>query len=567
MIRWFATFSFFFFFAIGLSAQKKQSAFPYSDKSSIAFKKYFKENPPNDFTDSVFVSSYGYLNQLINADSTLVSIERVKYLIESNRAENELLNIFLFRTKIDSLNSYRRQVLAYYWERQRLQNIVDTGEISSYDSLFFEAVEVFLNKDTLNIDSLLYSLEPYNDTLLRAIDDAILKFKNHEYLKWIKDVRNDTVNLYLVNMDGDSLLVKLYHNNPNLIRFDLTDYWGTNIPAVIRNVEKRSFRILINDTPEIDYETDEKAKQAMGGLGTINSDKKLTVTPRVVEILRPLWLKGGNVSIDLSQVGMYQWAKGGNPSFSFLGGFELFAKYKKDKNSWDNYLKCRYGMIRQGRYVDETVDFRSNEDRIELSSKYGYNVFGFNYISVEGDFKSQFAPAYSWNGNVKGDEIISEFMSPGYLTFSLGLDYKPDEKTTLFLAPISSKITYVLNDSSSVKKRYSVADGSNARYEIGARIKASYKVTIWENIEVKNSLELFSSYIEKSQNIDVNWEFNIILPVNDFIRAKITSNFIYDDNTSVPKYRENSTTGIEEKYDGKGAQYMEMIAIGFAFKF
>jgi hypothetical protein len=137
----------------------------------------------------------------------------------------------------------------------------------------------------------------------------------------------------------------------------------------------------------------------------------------------------------------------------------------------------------------------------------------------------------------------------------------------LFVAPISSKTTYVLNDSASIKTRYGVDVNEIARYELGARIKLSHKMNMWDNIEFRNTLELFSSYIENGENIDVNWELNIVLPVNNYIRAKITTNLIYDDDTRVPKYRTNSATGEEEKYDGKGLQFREIIAVGFSFKF
>jgi hypothetical protein len=553
--------------ASNLLAQRRHNPFSYSDKSSLIFKNYFKENPPADYADSLFMSSFGYLNQLIHADTSQESYKSIQQIIYENRPEKELSNLYLFREKVDSLNAHRKQLLTEYWEKQRLQNIADTGEVSTNDSLFLEMLEAIAIEDTFNIEEALKELEPYNDTLLAEIDSTIFRFKNHEYLKLIKGIRNDTISIYLVNIDGDSLQIRMYEDSPDLIRFDLTDYWGTSIPAVIRNIEKRSFKLLIDDTPAIEDQTQEKAKYAMEVLNSGRFKRRLTVSQIPIQIYRPLWLKGGNISVDVSQVGMHQWSQGGDPSISFLGGLELFAKYKNDKQSWDNFLRCRFGMIRQGRYSDEDADFRSNEDKIEFSSKYGYKVFGQNYISLEGDFKSQFAPAYSWKGNVKGDEIISEFMSPGYVTFSLGLDYKPDDKTTLFVAPISSKTTYVLNDSASIKTRYGVDVNEIARYELGARLKLSHKMNILDNIEFKNSLELFSSYIEKGQNIDVNWELNIVLPVNNYIRAKITTNLIYDDDTRVPKYRTNITTGEEEKYDGKGLQFREIIAVGFSIKF
>ena len=555
------------FFASNVRAQRRQNPFPYSDKSSIVFKNHFKENPPADQADSLFISSFGYLNQLIHADSISESFESMQQRIYENRPEMELLNLYRFREKIDSLNVLRKQRLTEYWEKQRLQNIADTGEVSTNDSLFLEMLEAIAIEDTFNIEQTINELEPFNDSLLAEIDSIILRFNHHEYLKWIKGIRNDTISIYLINIDGDSLQIRLYDDSPDLIRFDLTDYWGTSIPAVIRNIEKRSFKLLIDDTPDIKDQRQEKARNAMEELNSGGFKRKLTIEKVTVQALRPLWLKGGNVSIDVSQVGMHQWSGGGDPSISFLGGLELFARYKNDKQSWDNFLRCRFGMIRQGRYSDKDADFRSNEDKIEFSSKYGYKVFGQNYISLEGDFKSQFAPAYSWKGNIKGDEVISEFMSPGYMTFSLGLDYKPDDKTTLFVAPISSKTTYVLNDSVSIKTRYGVDPTEKARYELGARIKLSHKMNMWDNIEFRNSLELFSSYIENGQNIDVNWELNVILPVNHYVRAKITTNLIYDDDTKVPKYRTNNTTGAEEKYDGKGLQFREMISVGFSIKF
>jgi hypothetical protein len=493
-------------------------------------------------------------------------IQNVKNLIYSNNLEQEIKQLYGFRNKVDSINTYRHHLLTDYWKRKRLQAIADTSEISSTDSLFFDTLEAALYQDTMNIDSILLEINPYNDTLLYAIDETIKNYKQHEYLKWIRSIRNDTINLYLVNIEGDSMLVRLYKDSPSLLRFSITDYWGAKIPAVIRDVEKRSFRILIDDAPELYYQTEEKAKRAIGGMRRIAKNRQLTVKPIPFTVFKPLWMLGGNTNLDISQVGMYQWAKGGDPSVAILGGLELFANYKQNNISWDNEAVFKYGLIRQGRYADTSVHIRSSEDRVEFSSKFGYKAFGQFYVSLEGDFKSQFGPRYTWDGNEKTNEKLSDFMSPGYLTFSLGLDYKPKDNTTLFFSPLTSKTTYVLDDSVSIKTRYGVDSTSNARYEIGIGLKASHKLTVWDDIVINNSLELFSSYVDNPQNVDVNWEVSIVFPVNDYIRATLSTNFIYDDDTSVPKYRLDDD-GVEESYDGKGAQFKEMITLGFALKF
>ncbi len=555
-------------FVFQLKAQLGQGVIENTD--TIDYKSivinYLNEYPPANKKDSVFIQSFKYLDNITIADSNKQCFEHIKQLLLSNKPKHEIKKLWQFRNKVDSLNKIRHEILTDYWNRQSLQNMADTGDVSSMDSLFFDMLDALTYQDTINIDSILQVLNPYNDTLLLAIDKVINSFNKSSLVQWIEKMRNDTINIYLVNINGDSLLVRLYEDNPFLIRFGLTDYWGTKIPAVIRDVEKRSFKILIDDTRELDYQPDEKAKEAMGQFGGMEKERNLTLTTIPYKKQKPIWIIGGNTNIDMSQVGLYQWAQGGDPSVSILTGLELFANYEKDKINWDNKGKFRYGVIRQGRYKkDSTAQFRSNEDRIELSTKYGIKVFSNYYASVEGDFKSQFTSTYDWDGNTKGKKI-SDFMSPAYIILSLGLDYKPNKHTSLFLSPITTKTTFVMDASADIKRRYSVDTTMNNRRELGARIKGLHKIKLWGDIELKNSFELFSNYLLNPQNIDVNWEMNIVFPVNDFIRATISTHLIYDDDTSVPKYRVNDA-GQEEKYEGKGVQFREMITIGFAMKF
>jgi hypothetical protein len=443
--------------------------------------------------------------------------------------------------------------------------LADTGFVSSNDSLFDETLGALSYEDTINIDSLLDIYSVYDDTLLFAIDKEIEKFRKNTYIQWIKLIKNDTIDFYIVNIEGDSLLVRLYKNSPHLIQFSLTDYWGTKIPAVIRDIDKKSFRILVDDAPEIHYQTAEKAKKAIGGLGKIPKKRNLTIEPIPIELNKPKWIFGGNTNLDMSQIGMYQWAQGGEPNIAILGGLELFINYKKDHKSFENKARFRYGLMRQGRYAEDSIPFRSTEDRLEFASKYGYKAFGQFYITLAGDFKSQFAPNHTYDKNIKG-EMISDFMSPAYLTFSLGLDYKPNENTSLFLSPIGSKSTIVLDTSNELKARYSVDTNSNVRNELGIGFKGWHKIEFWGDIEMKNSLELFSNYLDRPENVDVNWEFSLVFPVNDFIRATIATNLKYDDNIDVPKYRKNEL-GEDVRKDGPGGQFREIITIGFAIKF
>lgn len=531
---------------------------------------HLQQVTPTSTVDSAFFESFNYLVNFTNSDTIKQQINFVKSLVSSNKPYQQILELFKYRNKVDSLNQQRRKYLSDYWQKQRLQAIADTSDIASTDSIFSTLLDSLFYQDTLNIDSIIKVYEPYNDSVLEAIDQSIDAFFTNANIRWIKKTRGDTTNFYLVDLEGDSLLIPLYKNSPEMIRFALTDYWGNSISAVIRDIERKSFKILIDHTPELNYETHEKAKKAIGSMGRLTKARKLSIEKIPNGNLKPKWLYGGNANFDLSQVAVHQWAQGGESSISLLSGLELFANYKHNNISWENKARFRYGVIRQGRYADNDVDFRANEDRIELNSKYGRKAFGHYYITIMGDFKSQFAPTYNYEGTERTD-VLSKFMNPGYATFALGLDYKPEKNMTFFLSPITSKSTFVLDTAEVDQLKYGVDSTATARHEMGAIFKATHKMKVWGEIEMENQLELFTNYLDKPQNIDVDWEFKLILPVNDFIRATIATKFMYDHDTKVPKYTKetNDETGEQEwiKKEGRGGQFREMLTVGFAMKF
>lgn len=565
-------------FLLNITNIKGQSNIYLSDSNDINYieiiNNFLSKNTTTDKEDSIFKESFNYLNSTINSDTVKNSYHTIERLVTTNEIITKTHKLNIFRDKVDSLNKIRYKLLSDYWEQQQANkkefvNVVfaDSINVGLSDSIYIENIDTLEYVDNRYLDSMLNVLNPYNDTLLWAINNAINNFKSNEITTWIKDIRNDTIDIYIVNVNGDSLLVKLYENSPYLIKFGLTDYWGTNIPAIIRDIEKRSFKILIDDTPEIYYETEEKAQKAIKSINkNISSPDTLSVKKIFVKIIKPKWIFGGAVRLDLSQVGTYQWSQGGDPYMSFLGEVKLFANYKNNRIGWDSRGLWRYGMIRQGRLEnDPNVHIRPNEDRMELSSKYGYNIFKKYYITQDVDLKTQMGPSYDWSEDVRGD-LETDFMSPAFLTFSLGLDYKPDNETSLLLAPITVKSTIVLSDMAKIKERYNVDTTKNSREEFGARFMGRYKFKIFDNIQINNRLELFSNYLSNPQNVDVNWEFSTIFPVNDFIKATLLINFIYDDDTYVPKFKLDNNGNVV-KYEGKGGQLREMMTIGFFMEF
>lgn len=295
----------------------------------------------------------------------------------------------------------------------------------------------------------------------------------------------------------------------------------------------------------------------------------LSLTAQTSDTIK-YWKKGGLVSINFSQASFTNWAAGGENSLSGIALFNMFANYKRDKNTWDNSLDLAYGLLQSGHSAP-----RKNEDKIDLSSKYGrYAFLDHWYYSALVNFKTQFDDGYNYpNDSV----VISRFMAPAYLLGAIGIDYKPNSYLSLFISPVTSKTTFVndqrLADAGAFgvdKAEYDsigvkIKDGKLVRTELGGYLRFTYKKDIVKNVNFATKLELFSNYIDNPQNVDVNWEVLIGMKVNKYLTANISTQLIYDHDIPVPVEREMN--GIKEMGAGPRLQFKEVLSVGFSYKF
>lgn len=155
-----------------------------------------------------------------------------------------------------------------------------------------------------------------------------------------------------------------------------------------------------------------------------------------------IWKTGGLFNLNIGQGSQSNWAAGGDDfSFSLASYFGFYAFYKKGKYSWDNTLDLNYGVINT-----TSLGTRKNDDRIDLLSKGGYALSQKLDAALLLNFHSQFAKGYNYNTNGSKD-LLSDFLSPVYVLLSLGLDYKPAKGLSIFISPITSRWTIVINDS------------------------------------------------------------------------------------------------------------------------
>jgi hypothetical protein len=54
--------------------------------------------------------------------------------------------------------------------------------------------------------------------------------------------------------------------------------------------------------------------------------------------------------------------------------------------------------------------------------------------------------------------------------------------------------------------------------------------SVRKNVSAENFLNLYSNYLEDPQNVDVDYQINIVMTINKTLSANFTYQTIYDDN-------------------------------------
>jgi hypothetical protein len=268
------------------------------------------------------------------------------------------------------------------------------------------------------------------------------------------------------------------------------------------------------------------------------------------------WKRGAIFNVNVNQGSLTNWAAGGDKfSFSVASAFSAFAYYRNGKHNWDNVIDLAYG------YVNTTsLGGRKSDDRIGLTTKYGYEIAKSLYLSALVDFRSQFTDGYLYASDTAKPQLVSRFMAPAYVLFSPGLDFKPNDQLSVFVSPVTARYVIVMDDYLAAQGAFGVDTGKHVKSEFGAYFSFNWVSQIAKNIVYKTRCDLFSDYKHNPQNIDVFWTNSLNLQVNKHISANISLDMIYDDDVKV---FENTKTGVM----GPRLQIKEVIGVGFTAKF
>lgn len=234
------------------------------------------------------------------------------------------------------------------------------------------------------------------------------------------------------------------------------------------------------------------------------------------------WTRKGVFTFLANQSSFSNWQAGGQNNFAGNVGINYDFNYKNGDWNWDNKIILAYGLTKI-----KGADTQKTDDRIELNSLLGKKASGEWFYSAFFNFKTQMdAGLDPATQTVK----ISHFFSPAYFQFGPGMLWKKSDNLKVNFAPATSKLIMVHDHFTEFGSSFGVEQGETTRYELGAAVNGYYKFNLMENVSVENTLNFYSNYLEDPQNVDIDYQLNIVMKINKFLSTNFAFQTIYDDN-------------------------------------
>ena len=297
-------------------------------------------------------------------------------------------------------------------------------------------------------------------------------------------------------------------------------------------------------------EVAEKAKEAAGTADSTGSGN---------------WVFGGRFQLSLNQAYSNNWIGSSDPFVGLSTLDNLYLFYRKNKFSWENMLDIDFGM----RYTfnsksDKPMKYEKTSDKIDLNSQIGFKMKGDWYYGALLHINTQLA-----NGWNSGNDSIktSSFMTPGYVTLSLGINYKR-KMWAWYISPIAAKMTTKTDPIFYNQMAFGVDSNKKTHLSVGAFTRISFAADIHPKINLNTKLELFYDYMgeyDQLRNTTANFEMTWRFSVTEWLSITLKTALLYDYNIRFPVYDENGT--VIEGITTDHLQFQELFGLTLGYKF
>jgi hypothetical protein len=271
--------------------------------------------------------------------------------------------------------------------------------------------------------------------------------------------------------------------------------------------------------------------------------RPMEIKPSVIDVKISYWKTKTSIGINLNQAAFSNnWNGGGVNSLALTGLINYKAEYAKESYSYVSEVILNYGKVNNKNQLEKkTVDriFWDNKAAIQLSK----NWYFFGSLTFESQFDNGYSYALDSNGN-ENQTLISKFMSPGYLTESLGFEYRPSKYFSTRIGTGTARQTFVLDTTvyRTNANNFGVPIGSTFNNELAFQVVMNFEKEIFHNVNLKTRYMVFVPYdliAFTNHRLDVELKAR----VNRFMNVTVTGVGLYDRNTA-PKIQGSQTLAL-----------------------
>lgn len=263
------------------------------------------------------------------------------------------------------------------------------------------------------------------------------------------------------------------------------------------------------------------------------------------------WKFSGLFGLNFSQTGLVNWSAGGNSNFTGTAYANLFLTYKKNQILWASNLDTEIGAT----YISDTrFPWRKSNDKLNFTTKFGWEFQKKWYLTILGSFKSQYIDGYEYKDTTM--TFFSSFLAPSYTDLSIGIDWKPNDIFSIYLSPVAGRITTATFHQ--LREKYGVAPDKTYKAEVGLTFKAGVVYDKVKNLKILSTLTLFTPYTKKFGNFNVDWDFLISYQFLKVLNVSLSTSLKYYDEVMIE---------LKDGRKGPRVQFKEVLSLGIGYSF
>ncbi len=245
------------------------------------------------------------------------------------------------------------------------------------------------------------------------------------------------------------------------------------------------------------------------------------------------------------------WSGGGVNSVAVGAIISHKSDYTRNNTNFVTELLFEYGKQKNRDQLP-----RKSNDRIfwdnKLSLKIATNWSVFTSLTFESQFDVGYGYAKTDDGRDYITGVISNFMAPGRLTESFGVEYKPDNTFSLRLGTGTARQTFVYDDRVD-PTRYDVEAGKRVKNDLAFQLRADLDRNLSDNLNLKSTYNLFANY-KKLNNPSHRLDATLSARVTRLVNVTLRGTILYDSDY------------IEEGKTKSEVQYNQALSLGLLYK-